>query len=256
MADKFIAGVLVPGVLLVLLMAIPYLDPNPSRRFRDRKVAIISGIVAGMVMIFLSYMGTPQYAVQGAPSQEVVQELMPEEGAGLVREMGYDALPLGSYSTIELEEAEALLTQYEAVAESEEFAPYLANLTGEDVVLYSEETYEGGDLEGEAAHFAELMEEFRAGVHHWEEQDGSFNNAYGVLHVIQDQPELRRLHWEIRYISAEGIADSFERDFYLHQDSLYWEEYALKDFEYVEEAFSDPGTELEAADVDEVSAVE
>ncbi len=255
-ADKFIAGVLVPGVLLVLLMAIPYLDPNPSRRFRDRKVAIISGIVAGMVMIFLSYMGTPQYAVQGAASQEVVQELMPEEGAGLVREMGYDALPLGTYSTIEPEEAEALLTQYAEVAESEEFIPYLSNLADEEVVLYSAETYEASGLEGEAAHFAELMHEFREGIHSWEERDGAFNNAYGVLHVIQDQPELKRLHWEIRYISAEGIADSFERDFYLHQDSLYWEEYAVKDFEYVEEAFNDPGTQMEAIEVDEVSAAE
>ncbi|MBI3957621.1 MAG: cytochrome bc complex cytochrome b subunit, partial [Chloroflexi bacterium] len=58
-ADKFIAGVLLPGVLLVLLIAIPYLDMNPSRRGRDRRVAIVSGIIAGMVMIILSWMGTP-----------------------------------------------------------------------------------------------------------------------------------------------------------------------------------------------------
>ena len=41
-ADKMIAGVVLPGVLLVLLMAIPYLDPNPSRRGKDRRVAIVS----------------------------------------------------------------------------------------------------------------------------------------------------------------------------------------------------------------------
>jgi ubiquinol-cytochrome c reductase cytochrome b subunit len=61
----------------------------PSRRGRDRRVAIISGVVAGIVMIILSWMGTPYYAVQGAPAVEVVQELMPEEGMGPVREIGY-----------------------------------------------------------------------------------------------------------------------------------------------------------------------
>ncbi|MEZ4635177.1 MAG: cytochrome b N-terminal domain-containing protein [Caldilineaceae bacterium] len=98
-ADKFWAGVAVPGILLVLLMAIPYLDMNPSRRARDRRVAIVSGIVAGVVMIVLSWMGTPEYAVKGAPSVEVVQEIMPEEGAGLVREIGYAHLPIGSFRT-------------------------------------------------------------------------------------------------------------------------------------------------------------
>ena len=47
-------------MLLVLLMAIPYLDYNPSRRGKDRKVAIVAGIVAGAVMIILSWMGTPR----------------------------------------------------------------------------------------------------------------------------------------------------------------------------------------------------
>ena len=92
-ADKAIAGVYIPGILLVLLMAIPYLDRNPSRRFRDRRVAIISGVVAGIVMIILSWMGTPYYAVQGAPAVEIVQELMPEEGMGPLREIGYANVP-------------------------------------------------------------------------------------------------------------------------------------------------------------------
>ena len=100
-ADKFIAGVLLPGVLLVLLMAIPYLDYNPSRRGKDRKVAIVAGIVAGAVMIIWSWMGTPEYAVEGAPSVEIVQDVMPEEGSGLSREIGYKHLPLGVWRTDE-----------------------------------------------------------------------------------------------------------------------------------------------------------
>ena len=34
-------------------MAIPYLDRNPSRRGRDRRVAIVSGVVAGIVIIIM-----------------------------------------------------------------------------------------------------------------------------------------------------------------------------------------------------------
>jgi len=98
-ADKTVAGVILPGVLLVLLMAIPYLDMNPSRRAKDRKVAIISGVIAGAVMLIWSWMGTPSYAVQAAPAIEVVQDLMPEEGAGVVREMGYNHLVVGKYDT-------------------------------------------------------------------------------------------------------------------------------------------------------------
>ncbi|MCB0116391.1 MAG: cytochrome bc complex cytochrome b subunit [Caldilineaceae bacterium] len=187
-ADKFWAGVAVPGILLVLLMAIPYLDMNPSRRARDRRVAIVSGIVAGVVMIVLSWMGTPEYAVKGAPSVEVVQEIMPEEGAGLVREIGYAHLPIGSFRT--------------------------------DLEYPVEEQDE---------HFAELMHHFREGVTFYEETDPDFNAAYAVLDITQDQPSLKRLHWQVHWYDAQGVEGFFERSFWLHEDSLYWEEYGWKE---------------------------
>ncbi len=189
-ADKMIAGVILPGVLLVLLMGIPYLDFNPSRRAKDRRVAIISGIVAGIVMIILSWMGTPQYAVQGAPAVEIVQELMPEEGAGLVREIAYAHLPIGVYDTRE--------------------------------ELYSDDP-----------EFAELLHEFTASVAHFDEQDDDFNNAYGILEITQNQTGLKRIHWQINWLSAQGTEEIFNRSFYLHEESMYWEQYGLRDFSYM-----------------------
>ena len=189
-ADKTIAGVFIPGILLVLLAGIPYLDRNPSRRAKDRRVAIISGIVAGVVMIILSWMGTPQYAVQGAPAVEIVQELMPEEGAGLVREIGYQHLPLGVFDT-----------RNTAEFEDEEFA--------------------------------EVMHEFQASVKHFEEIDPDFNNAYGLLEITQNQDGLKKLAWTVNWVSADGAEDTFNRNFYLHQDAMYWEEYGPKDFSYL-----------------------
>lgn len=192
-ADKTIAGVIIPGVLLVLLAAIPYLDRNPSRRARDRRVAIISGIVAGTVMIILSWMGTPYYAVRAAPAVEVVQELMPEEGAGLVREIGYKHLPVGVYDTRE-----------HPVTDDPEFN--------------------------------EVLHEFAAAIARYEEKDPTFNNAYGILKITQEQPNLKRITWEIYWVSPEGVEDRFVKTFFLHRDSLYWEQYGLKNFSFLRPA--------------------
>jgi hypothetical protein len=192
-ADKTVAGVYVPGILLVLLMAIPYLDRNPSRRGRDRRVAIISGVVAGIVMIILSWMGTPYYAVQGAPAVEVVQELMPEEGMGPVREIGYDHLPVGVYDT--------------------------------------RTNPETGDEE-----FDHILHEFAASIKHFEEQDPSFNEAYGILTISDEQSNLKRATWDIYWLSPEGIEETYKRIFFVHQDAFYWEQYGLKDFSFARPA--------------------
>jgi quinol-cytochrome oxidoreductase complex cytochrome b subunit len=215
-ADKMIAGVILPGVLLVLLMLIPYLDPNPSRRVRDRKVAIISGIVAGVVMIIWSWMGTPQYAVAGAPAVEVVQELMPEEGAGHVREMGYHHLLLGTHITLTTEEMVKQFGQEETQRLLDSgVVPYDVVETGED------------------AEFTELIHEYRASIIHYDESDADFNNAYGYLTITLDQPRLKRINWEINYLSGEGADDQFVRNFWLHENSMYWEQYGLRDMSYL-----------------------
>lgn len=193
-ADKMVAGVIVPGILLVLLMGIPYLDPNPSRRGKDRRVAIISGIIAGAIMIVLSWMGTPQYAVRGAPAVEAVQELMPEEGAGLVREIGYKHLPVGVY----------------------------------DTTLPAEEQTDDEE-------WATVVEEFTHSISTSDATDPEFNSAVGTITVTQEQPSLRRITWDIKWLNSEGGEESFNRIFFLHEDSLYWEQYGRKDLSFMQE---------------------
>jgi quinol-cytochrome oxidoreductase complex cytochrome b subunit len=188
-ADKTIAGVILPGVLLVLLMAIPYLDMNPSRRAKDRRVAIISGIIAGAVMLIWSWMGTPAYAVQAAPAIETVQELMPEEGAGHVREMGYKHLVLGTFDT--------------------------------------RDPIDSGDEEMD-----ELLHEYAKSITDFDETDKDFNQAYGLLTITQNQDHLKKIAWEIHWLSASGSEEKFTRNFFLHENSMYWEQYGLKDFSY------------------------
>lgn len=188
-ADKMIAGVILPGVLLVLLIAIPYLDQNPSRRAKDRRIAIISGIVAGVVMLIWSWMGTPEYAVRAAPAIETVQELMPEEGAGHVREMGYQHLLVGVYDT--------------------------------------REVHHTGDEEMD-----NLLHEFTEAIVGYDELEEDFNQAYGVLTITENQAHLKKITWDIFWLSAEGSQEKFNRNFFLHESSMYWEQYGLRDFSY------------------------
>jgi quinol-cytochrome oxidoreductase complex cytochrome b subunit len=201
-ANKTMAGVILPGVLLVLLIAIPYLDFNPSRRAKDRRVAIISGIVAGTVMIILSWMGTPEYAVKAAPAVEVVQALMPEEGAGMVREMGYAHLPVGKFVThlerVPEDQRTGLQTEYPADPE-----------------------------------FQELLHQFHEEVETRSGEEPDFNNAYGILEITQEQPHLRRIHWDVHYLTDSGDPGRFQRPFWIHEYSLYWEQYGLRDMSFL-----------------------
>ncbi len=199
-ADKTIAGVYVPGILLVLLMGIPYLDRNPSRRGRDRRVAIVSGVVAGIVILILSWMGTPYYAVQGAPAVEIVQELMPEEGMGPVREMGYANLPIGAYDTREHPESA-----------SEELN--------------------------------HVLHEFEASIAAFDKKDKAFNDAYGVLTISQEQPQLKRVAWELFWLSPDGKDETYKRIFFLHENAMYWEQYGLKDLGFLRQGAEAPAGE-------------
>lgn len=53
----FWAGVVLPGVAVLFLMALPYLDRNPSRRYRDRKLAITLFLLAVAVVAVLTIIG-------------------------------------------------------------------------------------------------------------------------------------------------------------------------------------------------------
>jgi hypothetical protein len=131
-----------------------------------------------------------------------VQELIPEEGAGLVREMGYAHLPVGRY-----------VTNLELVPEDQR-----AGLQTE----YHEDE-----------EFQVLLERFRHAVDSRSEEEVDFNNAWGILEISQEQPHLRRIHWEVNYLTDTGEPGQFQRSFWIHEYSLYWEQYGLRDFSYL-----------------------
>jgi hypothetical protein len=95
--SKFIMGLIVPPTLVILLMAIPYIDRNPSRLARKRPFAIMWGIAWVFIVIALSFMGTPQFGIETPPATRIIQDLAPEEGQGALRSIPYQELQQGIY---------------------------------------------------------------------------------------------------------------------------------------------------------------
>jgi quinol-cytochrome oxidoreductase complex cytochrome b subunit len=99
LGDKTIWGVIVPTVIFLLLFIIPYLDPGPSRLAKNRKVGVTVGLLTIVMLVLLTYMGTGLWGVAAPPAVELIQEFIPEEGVGPVREIPYDQLYVGTYNT-------------------------------------------------------------------------------------------------------------------------------------------------------------
>jgi hypothetical protein len=99
LGDKTLWGVIIPTVIFLVLFAVPYLDPGPSRLAKNRKVGITVGIVSTIIIVVLSFMGTGLWGVAAPPAIELIQEFIPEEGVGEVRAIPYDELFTGSYNT-------------------------------------------------------------------------------------------------------------------------------------------------------------
>jgi quinol-cytochrome oxidoreductase complex cytochrome b subunit len=99
LGDKTWWGVVWPTVIFLILFAVPYLDPGPSRLAKNRKVGITVGIIVSVVLVLLTHMGTGLWGVAAPPAVELVQEFIPEEGVGIIRAIPYDQMLLGSYDT-------------------------------------------------------------------------------------------------------------------------------------------------------------
>jgi quinol-cytochrome oxidoreductase complex cytochrome b subunit len=98
LGDKTLMGVIVPTVLAVAFLVMPYIDVGPLRRYNKRVLAIGSSILFMILIGVLSWMGTPAFLVQTSLDQEILFELAPTEKVGLVRAVPYDDLAIGAYS--------------------------------------------------------------------------------------------------------------------------------------------------------------
>lgn len=99
LGDKTIWGVVIPTIIFLLLFAVPYIDPGPSRLAKNRKIGVTLGLLTAITIVLLTYMGTGLWGVAAPPAVELVQEFVPEEGVGEAREIPYEQWPVGQYTT-------------------------------------------------------------------------------------------------------------------------------------------------------------
>lgn len=98
LGDKTLMGVIVPTILALSFMVMPYFDVGPFRNYGKRRIAISLSFLFIAAIVVLSWMGTPAFLVQTSLDQEIFHELAPAEQVGLVRAVPYDELLIGSYS--------------------------------------------------------------------------------------------------------------------------------------------------------------
>jgi hypothetical protein len=181
--SKIILGLGLPTVLGVILLLLPYLDRNPSRRYKDRKVALGIGVVTAVLLVWLTLGGTPGGdpitgfgAVTADAATEIGQSLIPQEGVGPVRQIPYDGLIEGSYDLSE--------TDPEAVAE-------------------------------ESPQLAEVLEEYESLI---AEAHEDLPNANGVMVIEPWQDGLKKVTLRVTW---DGMPQAFEKSTYIHADSNY-----------------------------------
>ena len=101
---KILWGIIVGPLVFVLLMVVPYIDPNPSRRYGQRKIMLGLGALFAALIVYLSLAGIPTGVpitgfgyVGGAPPAEIAQEFMPDEGNGDLMKIPFDQMIVGEY---------------------------------------------------------------------------------------------------------------------------------------------------------------
>jgi hypothetical protein len=95
LGDKTIMGVVLPTVIFLVIFIVPWLDRNPYRLASRRKFAVAIGILFSVIMVILTYMGTPGFGIETPPAQDILSHLSPATEPGPVRELPWDELETG-----------------------------------------------------------------------------------------------------------------------------------------------------------------
>jgi len=95
LGDKSLMGIVLPTVLFGILFAIPWIDRNPYRLASRRKFAVAIGVLFSIIMILLTYMGTPTFGIETPAAQDILSHYAPQTHPGPVRELPFDELETG-----------------------------------------------------------------------------------------------------------------------------------------------------------------
>ena len=191
LGDKTLMGIIIPTVLILLLLGIPYIDRNPYRSLYKRPVAIGVGLLAVIALVVLSYMGLPLYNIQTPAATRIIQDIAPEEGVGPLREVPFDQLESGIY------------------------------ITGEEVPrdICPNLTFGCPEL-------SEVFREFSDRIYYAAAAEGlqdyeQLPNGEGVLTIADWQDDLKKVTMRISWDDPNtAVPKSYEKHYFLHQDRV------------------------------------
>jgi quinol-cytochrome oxidoreductase complex cytochrome b subunit len=248
MGDKVLWGIIFPTVVIVVFMAIPYVDTPPSRRFADRRIMICFGLVLMSAFTILSFMGLGTYGVNTSADQEIIHEITHEPAhnkMGIILPVPYDQLVPGMYTTREFAaegdngaEAVAALNEELQTSPATELINEklrLAHLTYSGDLRFRTVPSDAEDLQHVLREFEELLIENSDELH----------NSWGAVIITDNQDNLRRIDviivWEaIELDNGKPIKDGngdlipilddngnpllavADKHIFIHQDSAYF----------------------------------
>jgi quinol-cytochrome oxidoreductase complex cytochrome b subunit len=196
MGDKVLWGIIFPTVVIVVFMAIPYVDTPPSRRFADRRIMICFGLVLMSAFTILSFMGLGTYGVNTSADQEIIHEITHEPAhnkMGIILPVPYDQLVPGMYTTREFAaegdngaEAVAALNEELQTSPATELINEklrLAHLTYSGELRFRTVPSDAEDLQHVLREFEELLIENSDELH----------NSWGAVIITDNQDNLRRI---------------------------------------------------------------
>ena len=189
LTPKVLWGIVIGPLVFVLLFAIPYIDPNPSRRYGQRKMMLTLGGLFAALILYLSMAGIPTGVpltgfgfVGGTPATEIGQEYMPDEGDGNLMKIPFDQLVVGEYT----------VSPDPGVAD----APELDSVIKE-IYYDMQRRMNNADPNGKKL-----------------SQD-----ATAKVQIAEIQPDLRQVTLVINYTDETGTPLTFSKYKFLHRDS-------------------------------------
>ena len=189
LTPKVLWGIVIGPLVFVLLFAVPYIDPNPSRRYGQRKIMLALGALFAALILYLSLAGIPTGVpitgfgyVGGTPASEIGQEFMPDEGEGDLMKIPFEQLVVGDHP----------VTADPAIADAPEL-----NAVIQEIYYDMQRRMSTSDPNG-----AILSQD-----------------ATAQVRIAEIQPDLRQVTLVINYTDPEGTPREFSKFKFLHRDS-------------------------------------
>ena len=210
LGDKVLWGVIFPGVYLVFLMVMPYLDTTPSRRFADRRFAMTVGFLLMSVTTILSYMGLPEYGVASSADTKVIHEITMEPAhnkMGVLLPVPFAELAPGAYTTAQFE-GDSPDSAVRALNDEIEINGIREDLTGELNSAHLAKQFQTLPLSvvpDSSPELHKVLEEFH---HLLEINNKELYNAHGFVIISDNQADLKRadvlIQWEEVEMTTTG----------------------------------------------------